>query len=84
MEKIYGNHSYGNPRGRAARAPCIDFLEAKYTVSILDSTSLGDNKQSCLHSTGPKKYHFWKGTVEKRPDLTSHMSHTDAEDRVSL
>jgi len=27
---------YGNPRGRAARAPCIDFLAAKYTVSILE------------------------------------------------
>ena len=30
---------YGNPRGRAVRAPCIDFLAAKYTVSILDTTS---------------------------------------------
>ena len=29
---------YGNPRGRPARAPCIDFLAAKYTVSILDTS----------------------------------------------
>jgi hypothetical protein len=31
---------YGNPRGRAARAPCIDFLAAKYTVSILEGKYL--------------------------------------------
>jgi hypothetical protein len=34
MEKSYGNHVYGNPRATAARAPCIDFLAAKYTVDM--------------------------------------------------
>jgi hypothetical protein len=31
---------YGNPRGRAVRAPCIDFLAAKYTISILGTTAV--------------------------------------------
>jgi hypothetical protein len=35
---------YGNPRGRAARAPGIDFLAAKFTVSILEGNNSMNNR----------------------------------------
>ena len=46
---------YGNPRCRAVRAPCIDFLVAKCTVSILDTTSRvrGTACTQLYPSTGP-------------------------------
>jgi len=54
---------YGNPRGRAARAPCVDFLAANCTVSIFDTTAVYTavplkweerRVHSCVHpSSGP-------------------------------
>ena len=46
---------YGNPRCRAVRAPCIDFLVAKCTVSILDTTSRVRGTACTQHnpSSGP-------------------------------
>ena len=59
---------YGNPRCRAVRAPCIDFLVAKCTVSILDTTSrVRGTACTVVHSCT---------RVADRPGVHTHITRT--------